>query len=88
MTVHKKTRHHEGGRHQNSEASQYEISIPVFSIGKCNYQSYRKECTNYGELGDGICITCWDKVQASGRARAHEKRSRRASKYVSTKVMV
>ena len=54
------------------------LVIPEYTVGSCQgILSSRRVCLNYGDLGDGLCINCWDK---SYQARITKLRIRRQIK--------
>ena len=67
-------RYSNGGRHFSINTAP-PIYIPTFSVGKCKSRIYgtNRNCTNYGELGDGKCVVCWDKKESNKRAVYKEK---------------
>jgi len=85
----KKSRISHGGRHFSFDVVE-PVHVPVFTIGKCEQKLNRSNriCSNYGELGDGICIECWDRLQENRTAMAREKYLRKHSKYNHKQVIV
>ena len=58
-----------------------EIQIPVESIGVCQGRtSKNKPCLIYGELGDNLCMTCWDRSHKRIITMKQEKRKRKIEK--------
>jgi len=85
VTKEKKTRGPSGGIHYEDE----NIHTPIYTVGKCENRGYGKRCTNYGELGDGLCMSCWDRRENSKKAIAREKyRRKHVYKHRSTEVMI
>ena len=55
-----------------------EIHIPVESIGVCQGRTTKHaQCKIYGELGDGLCITCWDRSHKRILTMKQERRKRK-----------
>ena len=55
-----------------------EIHIPIESIGECQGVTSRNNpCLIYGELGDGLCITCWDRSHKRIITMKQERRKKR-----------
>ena len=48
----------------------------------------RRACTFYGELGDGVCVDCWDMKEGNRTAIAREKRNRKNKRNLGTEVAV
>ena len=58
-----------------------EIHIPVESIGVCEGRTSRNNpCLIYGELGYGLCITCWDRSHKRIITMKQEKRRKKIEK--------
>tara|TARA_R100000306_G_C4249064_1_gene79511 strand:- start:157 stop:459 length:303 start_codon:yes stop_codon:yes gene_type:complete len=58
-----------------------EIHIPIESIGICEGKiGSNTQCRIYGELGDGLCITCWDKSHKRILTMKQERRKAKISK--------
>ncbi|MAF24336.1 hypothetical protein CL634_01935 [bacterium] len=54
-----------GGRRDDRSLGR--VKLPVYTIGYCK-NKYIK-CYIYGELGNGLCINCWDCVDSQKRAK-------------------
>ena len=58
-----------------------EIHIPVESIGVCQGKTTKNTpCLMYGELGDDLCITCWDRSHKRIITMKQEKRRKKIEK--------
>ena len=43
--------------HKWEEGNIDPVDLPDVTYGECT----RAKCTTVGELGNGVCVTCWDK---------------------------
>ena len=58
-----------------------EIHIPVESIGVCQGKTAKNTpCLIYGELGDNLCMTCWDRSHKRIITMKQEKRRKKVEK--------
>ena len=66
-----------------------EIHIPVESIGVCQgITSRNNPCLIYGELGDNLCITCWDRSHKRIITMKQEKRRKKVEEQGNLKELV
>ena len=66
-----------------------EIHIPIESIGVCEGKTTKNTpCLIYGELGDGLCITCWDRSHKRIITMKQEKRRKKVEEQGNLKELV
>jgi len=66
-----------------------EIHIPVESIGVCQGKTTKNTpCLMYGELGDGLCITCWDRSHKRIITMKQERRRKKVEEQGNLKELV
>jgi len=66
-----------------------EIHIPIESVGVCEGKTTKNTpCLIYGELGDGLCITCWDRSHKRIITMKQEKRRKKIEEQGNLKELV
>lgn len=66
-----------------------EIHIPIESIGVCEGKTTKNTpCLIYGELGDGLCITCWDRSHKRIITMKQERRRKKVEEQGNLKELV
>ena len=66
-----------------------EIHIPIESIGVCQGKTTKNTpCLIYGELGDGLCITCWDRSHKRIITMKQERRRKKVEEQGNLKELV
>ena len=66
-----------------------EIHIPIESVGVCEGKTTKNTpCLIYGELGDGLCITCWDRSHKRIITMKQEKRRKKVEEQGNLKELV
>jgi len=66
-----------------------EIHIPIESIGVCQGKTTKNTpCLIYGELGDGLCITCWDRSHKRIITMKQERRRKKIEEQGNLKELV
>ena len=66
-----------------------EIHIPIESIGICQGKTTKNTpCLIYGELGDGLCITCWDRSHKRIITMKQERRRKKVEEQGNLKELV
>lgn len=66
-----------------------EIHIPIESIGICQGKTTKNTpCLIYGELGDGLCITCWDRSHKRIITMKQERRRKKIEEQGNLKELV
>jgi len=66
-----------------------EIHIPIESVGVCEGKTTKNTpCLIYGELGDGLCITCWDRSHKRIITMKQERRRKKVEEQGNLKELV
>ena len=66
-----------------------EIHIPIESIGICQGKTAKNTpCLIYGELGDNLCITCWDRSHKRIITMKQERRRKKVEEQGNLKELV
>jgi len=66
-----------------------EIHIPIESVGVCEGKTTKNTpCLIYGELGDGLCINCWDRSHKRIITMKQERRRKKVEEQGNLKELV
>jgi len=66
-----------------------EIHIPIESVGVCQGNTTKNTpCLIYGELGDGLCINCWDRSHKRIITMKQERRRKKVEEQGNLKELV
>jgi hypothetical protein len=74
----KERRTRNGGWHQTAVYFNVQSNLPISSVGYCR-------CGAYAQLGDGLCVNCWDRTWDQSR-KAYRKWRQEQRKFKSTRL--